>query len=588
MTDVGENDNAGGLISAELEGADEVLPRPLGPISKTPPPIVPIGQVGGVYYFISAAGEQRDFKARDLVRLNITSLFGGATEWLCENFPVFDKQGQQRFGQFGANEAAEWLMLQCGRRDLFNPNTPLRRRGVWRNRDNVVAHFGGRVWYRGNLHAAGLVIGGMIYPAISSSELPDFANPADTGECAALRAWFNAWDYAEAYDADLLFGYLGMALLGTFPHWRVHAMVIGERGSGKSTLGEMMSAALGPQGTVMTDYSEPGIRQSMTNEARALWLDEGESHNEDKANGMSNVIALMRQMSGGAGARVARGSSGGTAVSYLVTGSVMITCINPPALQPQDRSRILQISINKQPGNGRSAEDMRLICADAAALSPRLRARALMQAGRFDATCRLFREEFIKHGCDGRQADMFAALLAGRSLLLDNAVPDAQEAVQWGHKLRHRLRLIMLEDSDQSDAQLSLNHLLDASCEAIRDGIKRSIGQIVAHAMRGIEAPENDKLVPLGLRIIDVKGAPHGTRALFVANDHLALKRIYHNTPWANKGWRSSLLRLPGVMASPVPVQVGRKSRGLLIPKEMLPVHEQDNEYDISPAPPDG
>ena len=570
-------------IRDAIANAEEDLPRPLGPISKKPPSIIPLGQVCGVYYFISQAGEQRQFTARELVRLNIASLFGGNTAWLCVNFPVFNKKGNVIDGQFNANNAAEWLMLQCGKRELFNPNTLIRRSGVWRHRDELIAHLGKNIWHQGKLQPAGVMIGGAIYPAINSATSPDFASPSTSHDAKILRASFNAWNFTEPYDADLLLGYTGASMLGAYPVWRVHALVTGERGSGKSALGELIFSALGPQGSSMTDYSEAGIRQSLTNEARALWLDEGESASEEQATRMAKVIALMRQMSGGAGAKIARGSSGGTAISYTVTGSVLITAINPPGLQPQDRSRILTVPLNMHSVD-RSSTDIRLMCDEAAQMSARLRARALIGYRRFGAAFEIFRSQLTSHGCDGRQADMFAALLAGRSLLVDDEVPTGGAAMQWVNKLEHRLRLIMFEDRDQSDAQSCLNHLLDAPCEAIRDGIKRTIGQIVAHGMRTVEQPENEKLMPQGLRIVLERGDKN-KRALFVANDHTALKRVFHNTAWESKNWRASLLRLPGVAPSPVPISVGRKSRGVLIPASLLPLYESGDDYD--PSPPD-
>lgn len=548
------------------------------------PGITPLGHSDGNYFFISADGEKREFKARDLVRLNIISLFGGDTNWLCRNFECYNKHGDIIDGAFNANKAAEWLIRACSRRGLFNKETPVRGLGVWREKDEIVAHLGAHVWHKGRMQKSGVVIGGAIYPARTKLEEPDFAHPADAFDCKRLRQYMNAWAFPQDYDADLLFGFLGAGLLGGYPSWRVHALVTGERGSGKSTLGEYLMNAFGAQGTSLNDYTEAGLRQTLSNEGRTPHLDEGESAGEEKAHRMAKVIGLLRLMSGGGGAKIARGSSGGTAMNTTVTGCVLLTAINAPPLQPQDRSRILVVPIEK-PSELRPEEDIRAFLSEARALSPRLRARALIGAKRFTETFSLYRQLLVTHGCDARQADLFATLCAGRSLLIHDAVPEEQEALAFVNALKHRLRLIMLEDSDSSDAQSCLNRLMDASCEAIRDGIKRSIGMLVADAMAPGAAPENEKLVPLGLRIVDDKDGDPDKRCLFVANDHLGLKRIFHNTPWADGNWRASLIRLKEVRPAPKPVSIGRKARGLLIPRSLLPEPESGNRHDLGPIP---
>ncbi len=584
-----KNDERFDDVAAAVGSADEVNIVPDGPKGGAPE-IIPIGHCNGSYYFISKDGEKREFTAREMVRLNLSSLFGGDTAWLCENFPVYSKKGNIVPGEFSPNKAAEWLMRACSAKGLFNPDTPLRGIGVWRHKDDVIAHLGGRLWYRGDLCPAGRKIGAAIYTAKNDLEEPDFANPASKADGRQLRAHLGAWAFMEHYDGDLLFGFIGAALLGGYPNWRVHALVTGERGSGKSTLADMIMAVIGAMGTSMNDYTEAGLRQTLANDARTLHIDEGESAGEDRAHRMAKVVGLLRLMSGGVGAKIARGSSGGKALNTTVTGCVLMTAINPPPLQPQDRSRIMTIAIDK-PDVSRVAADLEYFVTWAKDMSPRFRARALLGARRFGATFALFRGELVTHGCDARQADLYATLCAGRSLLIDDDVPSQDCVLAFVTAMQNRLRLIMLDDSDASDAMLCLNRLLDSSCEAIRDGIKRSIGELVGDAMEIGHAPteENNKLKPLGLRIIDIKVGKEKMRALFVANDHIGLKRIFHNTPWADGNWRSSLIRLPGVAPSPKPVAVGRKSRGLLIPESLLPAPDDGNTVDFTPdpAPPD-
>ena len=566
-------------VVESLDDGEDITPPPEGPVTGTAPPIVPLGHADKVFYFINASGEKSDYAARDLVRLNISCLFGGDTEWLSLNFPVRNKDGEVIFGQYKAPDAAEWLMRQC--KNIYNTETSVRGLGVWRRRREVLAHLGSHIWLRGVLQKAGAIVGGAIYPACNAQALPDFDHPATATDGLSLRSDFGMWSFAQDFDADLLFGWLGAALLGGFPSWRVHALVTGEAGSGKSTLGRLMMAVLGPQGKQMNDYTVPGMRQSLTNEARIVWLDEAEAPDEGQMQRMAQMISLLRKMSDDEGARVSRGGADQKAINSTVTGCVLLTAINPPALHAQDMRRILVVPVEK-PSTVRPTAEIRGVVERAEKMSARFRARALIGAKRFGEAFDLYRDLLSEHGCSGRQADMFATLLAGRAVLLHDAVPTFDQALDYVKQLRHRIRLIMLDDSEAGDGLSCLNRLMDSTCDAIRDGVKRTIGQLTSSGMTPPQVPENEKLMPHGLRIIDVEGSSPLERMLFVSNDHLGLGRIFHNTPWSGGNHRASLLRLPGVRPSPKPINVGRKSRGLLIPAALLPERDRGDTFDTS------
>lgn len=575
-------------VAQAIESAEVVPPPPEHP----PLPsgqeimgeleIVPLGHAGGSYFFLSKSGEKIEFKARDLVRLNIASLFGGNTIWLCANFPCYNKRDERIDGAFNANQSAEWLMMACSKKGLFNSQTPVHGLGVWRSGKELVAHFGKMVWIKGEKEKSGRIYKGAIYPALAPTEEPDFDNPADALDCKQLRQYMNAWTFVQPYDADLLFGFMGAGMLGGFPSWRVHAFIEGERGTGKSTLGEYLINIIGAQGITKNDYTKAGIEQTLTDEGRMAFLDEGENDGEDHARRMANVIGLMRLMSSGKGAQLSRGSSGGKARNSTVTGCILMAAINPPKLQPQDRSRILLVPIAK-PEHRRAQEDIDHFLSEAARLSPAVRARALLGADRFIETVALYRDQFIKHGCDARQADLFSTLCAGRSLLIHDAVPTEEGALSLVTKLQDRLSLIMLDDSEESDAMSCLNKILGTPCAAIRDGIKRTNGMVIADAFSPNAHPENEKLIPTGLKLL--RGRDGGL-ALFIANRHPGLEALFHNSKWSGGGWRNSLVRLQGVSPHPTPLSLGLKTRGLVVPASLLPQSDEATDvYDLPPDP---
>jgi hypothetical protein len=535
-----------------------------------PCPVTALGTLDGNYYFISPSGEVRRLSPRDFTDKFLVSIFGGRIDWLCRNFPATTRKGQKDFSRFEGSDACVALMRACHDRGLYNPNTPGRGPGVWRVGELPILHSGDAIWYQNQWLPPGQQFGGAIYSARAALERPDFNNPLTAVEAAELRQWFNAWNFVDPIDADLLFGFMGASLLGGFPLWRAHAFVIGERGSGKTKLGELMMACLGAQGMSLNNYTEAGLRQSLVNEARALCLDEGEPGSDGStAHRMSQVIKLLRLLSGGPGARIARGSSAGVAQSYIVTGCVMVLAINPPPLEPQDRSRIIQISINKPNSTGTASQDIDHFIDVAGKRSARLRARAILGVDRFVEATKLFRQLLLDKGCDGRQADLFSTLLAGRSMLLEDTVPHPDAARSLVEQLGQRLKAIFIEDDESGDGQLCLRHFLDSACEAIRDGRRMTLGQIIAKERQAPFTHEG-LLDSYGLRLMS-----DGT--LFVPNSHTQLNRVYISTAWSGGGWRFSLMRLAGAKPSRHPVRVGGlKIRGLLIPPDLLPALDPD------------
>ncbi len=107
----------------------------------------------------------------------------------------------------------------------------------------------------------------------------------------------------------------------------------------KTWLAELLAVALGGAAhPLQNNFTEAGIRQALTGEARALILDEAE--HDEGGRRIKAVIETIRHMSGAAGARVVRGTAGGTAQAFTLAGPVYLSAVLAGALKPQDRSRI--------------------------------------------------------------------------------------------------------------------------------------------------------------------------------------------------------------------------------------------------------
>ena len=535
-------------------------------------PLIPVGHRDGVYWFLSEAGELRRVEGRGMNEAGLDALFDGATTWLFENYRAVNKEGA--VVGFNHRRARPALMRACRRAGLFDPMTPVRGRGVWSDGNaGLLVHCGDRILIDGEWRPAGLLRDGAIFPACARIPPPAVA-PAEADVGAALGEAFGLWSFREAIGPDALVGFVAQAFLGAAPDWRGHVYTLAEHGSGKTWLAELLAAALGGAAhPLQNNFTEAGIRQALTGEARALILDEAE-HDEGGGR-IKAVIETIRHMSGAAGARVVRGTAGGIAQGFTLAGPVYLSAVLAGALKPQDRSRMTMLHLNSLPAGPGTAKQRELVRAATRRCrveSPALWARALAGWERWIETLAAWRESFLAAGLSPRAADQLSVFPAGRDLLCTDALPEpgaiSDEVETW-------LVLSGLEAGDDLEGEgiECLQHLMSAPLDLWRSGEQRTVAGLLLEAVRegGVEARRG--LQVLGLRYDHVSDAER--RELMVANRQVGLERLFRDTRWAGQGWPDALRHLEGVEACKQPVRfVGVRSRATVIPGRYFPVDE--------------
>lgn len=265
-----------------------------------------LGHRNGRFLYFSPSGKLHQLSAAEHKDLGLIALFNGYTQWLRQNFSSDNGTSWRNL--------ATWLMQQCASKGLFDETIEQRGPGVWRSQDDsLVIHAGDSILIHGDWQRAGFRQGDLIYPAA-----PAVARPADKPASAAegrdLREAFALWNYETFGDADLgpeiLMGFVGAAMLGAAPSWRVHLLVPGRLGTGKSSLSELVASVLGGGAFTTNNTTEAGLRQLLTGQARTIIFDEAEA-DASATEGIQKVIGLIRRMSGGKGAHTLRGSAGG-------------------------------------------------------------------------------------------------------------------------------------------------------------------------------------------------------------------------------------------------------------------------------------
>jgi hypothetical protein len=521
----------------------------------------------------------------------LKGLFLGNLAWCRENFPTENGWTDEQLGT--------WLMQRCAREGLFDPEAPVRGPGIWRNgADDLIVHCGDILLdpKTGVETSAGTRIGGALYPAAPPIARPA-STPASIDEGEQLKRAIELWRFADPLAAELLLGWIGAAMLGGAPDWRMHVLVRGSRGRGKSWLADLVAGVLGGGAHPMqNDYTEAGLRQALTGGARALVLDEAEATGRNSR--IRQVIELLRRMSGGAGARAVRGTTSGKALNYQITGPVYLSAILPPPLQPQDSSRIVEIDLADltddvayaSEATRRNAVDDAMLRREraqeairwAARESAGLRARAIGAWSLFNDCFGAYHAAVLSTGCDMRQADHFATLLAGRDILIHEGPPDADFAALEVDRFANWIKGLRVEE-ESNEGELCLDHLYHSQIDPVLGRERLLVGEIVLRALEPSGVTERDALRRIGVRIEDWQ-TPYKAW-LCVANKHAGLNRIFAGTRWENGGWKTALRYLDGATHWPQSLRFyGRPTRATALPAVWLPTADTPTADEVERA----
>lgn len=557
---------------------DDAPPPPAGPhdIDAATCPVQPLGTRANKYFFFGASGELLEMTAQHLGQgAQLISLFAGDKAWPVANFPQLDKEGAPT-GWFSARGLGAWLVAECHAKGLFGGGEPERDIGVWRTPAGVAVHLGHEVWLGARRQRAGFRAWGALWPARPRCVLPD-DEPATAAMAAMLEGAFQRWHWLQPEAPKLFFGAYAAGLLGAAIRWRPHILVVGAAGTGKSTLMETYLAA-SPLAESQNDYTEAGLRQALNSRARPALLDEAEG-DLDGANKLRKVIGLLRLASGGAGAQSLKGSPEGHAKRFEVIVAAVLGGILPPALDPQDATRITRLDLRPRRLNGHPLPN-EAFQQELRDMAPALWARALAGIPRFEAALARLRVEIMARGCTPRLADQLGTILAARHMMLS----DADLAAGEEQEICDEFELFLPPEIDQrqDDGPIAcLHHLLQSPSRTHRNGEQPSLGSIVQRARQDFgmvdSVAANASLQAHGLKLARRPARdPSAPLCLLVADRHTLLETIFANTRWAGRRWREDLLRLPDACPDNLRIDM-IKQRCTVIPAIHLPEKDPDD-----------
>lgn len=213
-------------------------------------------------------------------------------------------------------------------------------------------------------------------------------------------------------DMRLLMGWILMAPFAGVSKWRTHGSLTGRRGTGKSTLQELIKNLLGAFAKIFEgSSSEPGLRQAMGNSSGALLLDESEA---DGAK-LASILAMLRAASSGIQKALGTSDQKGNVFELRMAG--FLSGVVPPALKGADNSRFLKIELDIRNEKNKNVDIFDVEWQEQ--VGKELIITMIKNFKLLNELITKVRVNLLNSGADSRYADTYGALIASSFLILE-------------------------------------------------------------------------------------------------------------------------------------------------------------------------
>lgn len=516
-------------------------------------PVTPLGVEGGINWYLDPIGQLVAY-GKPYGQADTLELFRGRHLYLYWAYPKFRKKDDDFEVVGWANEKArESLIAAATAKGPWNAVEKVRGRGAWADIDgSLVLHCGEDVIIGGKPTPPGEV-SGFVYPTrppISKPwprPVPETENPAHM-----LRLKLTTWSWARpGIDPHLLLGWIGVAFLGAALPWRPAVFLTGDKGSGKSTLQEMLKGVFGPWLLQATNTTAAGIYQHVGNDSLPVAVDEFEGKADNSQ--AKKLLELARQAS--SGGLMLRGGDRHQGVEFQARSAFLFSSINTPPMEPQDLSRFALLRLHRlAEGQKPPNLDPKLL----GIIGRHILRRLTDEWPRFHETWQAFRGELGRAGMDGRGQDTFGTLLACADLVehegwnADRLKFMFEGDLQDWADLLSAQRMVEFEDATEN-WRLCLDHLLSVPVDAWRNGTKSTVGQVLEAWYYGKDYSGaidmvKQTLASAGLGLQQT-GFDVTTGWLVVPNQNPLTRKLFEGTKWAGdigaSVWSGALRQAP-------------------------------------------
>lgn len=433
---------------------------------------------------------------------------------------------------------------------IFNPSV-IRCGGAWIDNGEVVVSTGEAVFSRGRRWRMGDFESQYIYVK-SDRKAYSFEDPIPN--CKVLQEVIGNLSFVHPSHNLILLGWLLLAPYGGVLNWRPNLWLIGESGSGKSTIFniiiERILGGIAVFGKGLTT-TPAGVRQGLNNASVPFVMDEMESKDPITQERHSQILTMFRESSSGLGslAKTLHGSSGGDGKHWIVQSMVVFGSIGAALEDSADRSRFTVITLQDPNSQNKAARLEKFKKLEAAATG----LTAEWVSGFHARTLRLMPEVFqsiktmveiaIPITNSRRDADQIGTIMAGAWMAMHDKAPTAAQAAEF-------LKILGSEatkDHEESkpDQEIMMDHILTAEIQV--EGHRLKVGRALVAVLNGASTEDGylDRDISqeaLKAALIDIGLKPVRDQ-LHVAINHPDISRVLAKTPWS-KTYSQMLPRL--------------------------------------------
>lgn len=548
-------------------------------------PVIPLGTIGGVYFYLDELNQLREVKAKEHEKGTIESLFGRKPR-LCDL--IWPRYGAKKDPETGEpvitgwrpEQAARALRAACARRGVWSPSGKARGAGAHRGEaGELILHCGDMVWLgeagraRDGEWAKPGLIGDLVFPAFDRTPRPA-VEYASTDAGHKLLGLLGTWNWVRGsqgpgdpgVDAMLLLGWIAGAMVCGALEWRPAAWITGGRGTGKSTLQKLIKLLLRDGLVEAANVTEAWVRQTLKLRTLPIAIDELEADEDGRR--VKAIVDLARLAS--SGARMGRGSADHSAQDFTMKSSFLFSSILVPPLTPADRSRLAMLELEPLRGDAAPKLDPDEI----GRLGRAVLRRMVDQWERLDETIGMYKEWLAGAGHDARMQDQFGTLLGCADCLLYDDLPIPDQLAAWARRLD--AASLAEKAEDESEGELCAHFLATSQLQAVGGAEPEPMSMWIERALGRPRAGKTDmeaeswapgaqrRLEMNGLRLVwswltedgtrKVKQYAAGNRAppgpvyVAVANSHEGLARLLRDTRWKGGVWQQALARLDGAV----------------------------------------
>lgn len=481
--------------------------------------------------------------------------------WWAEHYPRLNKEGETVGIDW--HWAADDLLRTRESSSVYDPSG-LRGLGVWVDEDRTVVHCGGELLVDGERIPFAHHQSRHIYVKSPAAKGPAATEPT-SDELRALISLVERWHFADNSGAPFVLGWVVTSLLSGALNWRPNLWLTGPTVAGKSSLiDEVLRKLIAPVGGrgFAGETTAAGIRQSLGHSAVPVIIDELESDNDNDRRRVDQIVAMVRSSSSNQGAEVAKGTTNGSAVTYLLRSSFLFASVNAGLTHAQDKNRTVLVRLKPLTPEQRAKENETIQLWDALTtqMGSKLLTRCIRLLPVIEANAKVIEQAMTASGTkptDPRLAKVQGLLIAGFASLSEQGaeVMTIEVATKLVGKVLADLNQdLEAEGGDQtnSDAIDCLRHLLlhrikihkevGSNAYPRREAVEITVQEALNNFVRpgSIDLEEiKAELLRQGLKV----GEYQGTICLMVANGHKGVSRIYEHTPWRNY---SETLKRPG------------------------------------------